>query len=77
MEKVSKGRLIFIFQEAFDNVSDKFYERLSKEQRDALDKALKHTNVEVLLSALFECIILRITVKTGPGEDDVDYSDIK
>ena len=50
---------------------------MSKEQRDALDRALKHTNVEVLLSALFECIILRITVKTAPGEEETDYTNVK
>ncbi len=57
---------------------DNFYEQLVDEQSDQLDLALNHTNAELFLAVLYECIIMRITVKMDPGaEDFVDYTTIK
>ena len=43
----------------------------------SLQRALQHSNIDVFLSALYECMLLQITVKQDLNDEDyVDYSAI-
>ena len=51
----------------------KYHEELSQHQIGALHNALQHCNPDHLLSVLYECIMLQISVPQD--ENDPDYVD--
>ncbi len=71
-------------QDVFDLVDTKFLEGLVIDEdeviidlEDDLQEALQRTNVDVFLAELYECILLQITVKQNPNDEDyVDYTHI-
>ena len=63
-------------QDPFDDIEDKYQETLTEKQIQQLNAMLQHVNVDLLLSAIYECNLLQITVKQDPSaEDYVDNQD--
>ena len=62
-----------LFQDAFDNIDEKYRETVPEEQLQQLDAMLRHINVDPLLSGLYECSLLHITVKQDTHAED--YAD--
>ena len=62
-----------LFQDAFDNIDEKYRETVPEEQLQQLDAMLRHINVDPLLSAMYECSLLHITVKQDTNAED--YAD--
>ncbi|KAI0227840.1 hypothetical protein LSAT2_021675 [Lamellibrachia satsuma] len=60
-------------QDAFDNIDEKYRETVPEEQLQQLDAMLRHINVDPLLSGLYECSLLHITVKQDTNAED--YAD--
>ena len=65
-------------QDAFDNVDDRFYEKITRPVMEKIRKFLSHTNVELFQGQLYECIMLQLTIKMDRNaEDYVDYSELR
>ena len=62
-----------LLQDAFDNMDEKYREPVPEELLRELDAVLRHINVGPLLSALYECCLLHITVKQDSHAED--YTD--
>ena len=62
-----------LFQDAFDNIDEKYRVPLSTDQQQQLDAMLRHIRVESLMAALYECSLLHITVRQDPNAED--YND--
>jgi len=62
-----------LFQDAFDNIDEKYRVPLSTDQQQQLDAMLRHIRVESLMAALYECSLLHITIRQDPNAED--YND--
>ena len=57
-------------------MEDKYRETLTDEQIQQLRALLEHVHVDLLLYAIYECSLLKITVKQDPNaEDYIDNHD--
>lgn len=61
----------FSLQVAFTSVdASQYKELLSEELKQGLEAVLKHMNIDLFLSALYECIVMHLTVRRNPNDED-------
>jgi hypothetical protein len=59
-------------QDPFESIDDKYQEELPDELKQSLDKLFQnHSNIDIFLSVLFECIHFQLTV----SDDDAEETD--
>ena len=51
-------------------MDEKYHVPLEEAQREELDQAFQHMNVETFLTELFECIFFQITIKKDVNAED-------
>ncbi len=64
-------------QNTFDLIGEKYLVPLSNELEEGLQRALQHTNMDVFLAELYECMLLQTTVRQDANDEDhMDYTDM-
>lgn len=48
----------------------RYKEPLTDEQKQGLEAVLKHMNLPVFLTELYECIVMQLTVRQNPNDED-------